>query len=463
MVGGNPRSKPQLRLAVRLRPRPIPWRIVVKNLISNGPMLAPLPQSCPTQPNFNNIPTQGINQNMAEQFSIFLDSAKEMMGNLFGRLDGVCTSLKESSESMKQLTGVIAEREEGSKKRHEERKRKDLDMCIGMKNGDVMYVDEPSQSQTGNLFDKQKRTVKEMGFWLQNRATVEDLNGPWIQFQDNPRFTIDGNYINKFVNTEVDVDQKMAFAIARLLNRGPGKQEADSGFTCHFLLHDWAAKALHDSSTTEDCIPLFDRHGLKKSKLVKCNKIVPFVLLGGKWLSVSIDIPGRSTTLIHPTAAQRPVNEVEEQFKPMCHRLTKFALSNISALTMKNIKHEHWSYNVALREEHTFTPNNAGAIAFYYSIPRENQFMAVSDAPVTNVKMNFVHELIKMCSKTTNKTVKRCAIRNPPAPPAPPAPKVLKAADQGDGRALKRPRKQKEKLEDGDCSESGSCSKNEFD
>jgi hypothetical protein len=50
-------------------------------------------------------------------------------------------------------------------------------MCIGMKNGDVMYVDEPSQSQTGNLFDKQKRTVKEMGFWLQNRATVEDLNG----------------------------------------------------------------------------------------------------------------------------------------------------------------------------------------------------------------------------------------------------------------------------------------------
>jgi hypothetical protein len=83
--------------------------------------------------------------------------------------------------------------------------------------------------------------------------------------------------------------------------------------------------------------------------------------------------------------------------------------------------------------------------------------------------MNFVHELIKMCSKTTNKTVKRCAIRNPPAPPAPPAlpappaPKVLKAADQGDGRALKRARKQKEKLEDGDCSESGSCSKNEFD
>jgi hypothetical protein len=71
---------------------------------------------------------------MAEQLSIFLDSAKEMMGNLFGRLDGVCTSLKESSESMKQLTGVIAEREEGSKKRHEERKRKDLGKLIIFQN-----------------------------------------------------------------------------------------------------------------------------------------------------------------------------------------------------------------------------------------------------------------------------------------------------------------------------------------
>jgi hypothetical protein len=93
-----------------------------------------------------------------------------------------------------------------------------------------------------------------------------------------------------------------------------------------------------------------------KHYLIILSQIVPFVLLGGNWLSVSIDIPGRSTTLIHTTAAQRHVNEVEEQFKPMCHRLMKFALSNISALTMKNIKHEHWSYNVALREEHTFTP-----------------------------------------------------------------------------------------------------------
>jgi hypothetical protein len=85
-------------------------------------------------------------------------------------------------------------------------------------------------------------------------------------------------------------------------------------------------------------------------------QIVPFVKLGEDWISLSIDLLARCTTLIHPKAASRPSNEVQEEFKPICERLTYAALSNMAALAMRHINPDNWSYAVALRPEHTFHP-----------------------------------------------------------------------------------------------------------
>jgi hypothetical protein len=65
---------------------------------------------------------------------------------------------------------------------------------------------------------------------------------PWVQFNDSPRIAVDGLYLRSFIRSEVDVDDSMGFAIARLLNKGLGSKDSESGTTCQFLLHDWAVR-----------------------------------------------------------------------------------------------------------------------------------------------------------------------------------------------------------------------------
>lgn len=149
---------------------------------------------------------------------------------------------KEVLGQLVDLTKKMVDREESYKKREDDLKRKELEMCFGKKQRFEMYADEPAQSQTINEFDKQKRTVKETTAWLTCKATDYELNGPWVQFNDSPRITVDGLYLRSFIRREVDVDDSMGFAIARLLNKGLGSKESESGTTCQFLLHDWAAR-----------------------------------------------------------------------------------------------------------------------------------------------------------------------------------------------------------------------------
>jgi hypothetical protein len=85
-------------------------------------------------------------------------------------------------------------------------------------------------------------------------------------------------------------------------------------------------------------------------------QIVPFVLIGNKYASLSIDLVKHTTLLIHPTESCNQPETVLEEFKPLCMRLTAVALHNLNALTLRRICDIDWNYEVALQHEHPIEP-----------------------------------------------------------------------------------------------------------
>lgn len=374
--------------------------------MSPGPMLAPMPASCCAQTFFNMEAPQGSQQHHGQDAASVFQFATELFQKACDRLNCASDNLGKASDCMMEVTKVMLAREAAAQERVVQMNKNDLVLRLGRNHGAERHGDDPAGSHTQKLYDRARRTVKEFAVWFQKNTTLDELKGPWIQFSDSPRITVDGVYLKRLLKRAVDVEAPMGFAVARLLKRGEGKKEPDCNGKCHYLLHDWAAKALQDNSSPEECLALFDRQK-RKYKLSECSKIVPFVLLGDKWVSLSIDLVRRSTLLIHPTASARPTQEVEDEFRPMCQHLTYVALSNMTALTGKQINPENWAFGLALQQEHQIMPNNAGAVTFYYSIPKENQFMIVSDATIDNAKQSFVHELVKMCHPLTKKRVQK--------------------------------------------------------
>jgi hypothetical protein len=85
-------------------------------------------------------------------------------------------------------------------------------------------------------------------------------------------------------------------------------------------------------------------------------QIVPFVLIGDKYASLSIDPAKRTTLLIHPTESCKLPATVLEEFKLLCMRLTATALHNLNALTLRRLYADDWNYGVALQQEHPTEP-----------------------------------------------------------------------------------------------------------